>query len=172
VWGNSWRARRNARAPATSIFLGLLTLLSTSCASSVDLATRLRTQLVATGWLDAGPSDGQNKIVPALSFQLTNASDQTLAVVQVNAVFRREGDGLDLGTGFVTAAGSNGLAPGASTRTLTVASLQGYTGTEARADMLSNSHFVDARVILFAKYGSTQWARLGEYPIARQLFSQ
>jgi hypothetical protein len=35
--------------------------------------------------------------------------------------------------------------------------------------MLQNSHFVDAKVELFAKYGSTQWTRLGSYPITRQL---
>jgi hypothetical protein len=35
--------------------------------------------------------------------------------------------------------------------------------------MFKNSHFVDATVDLFGKYGSTQWTRLGQYPIARQL---
>ena len=35
--------------------------------------------------------------------------------------------------------------------------------------MFHNSRFVDARVGLLGKYGSTQWTRLGDYPIARQL---
>jgi hypothetical protein len=35
--------------------------------------------------------------------------------------------------------------------------------------MLHNSHFVDAKVDLFARYGSQQWTRMGEYPIARQI---
>jgi hypothetical protein len=35
--------------------------------------------------------------------------------------------------------------------------------------MLKNSHFVDARVQVFAKYGSSKWIPIGEYPIARQL---
>jgi hypothetical protein len=35
--------------------------------------------------------------------------------------------------------------------------------------MLHNSHFVDATVDLFARHGSQQWTRVGEYPIARQI---
>ena len=38
--------------------------------------------------------------------------------------------------------------------------------------MLQNSHFVDAKVELFAKYGSEQWKRIGEYPIARRLLTK
>ena len=34
------------------------------------------------------------------------------------------------------------------------------------------SQFVDAKVVLFAKYGSSQWMRIGEYPIARQLIGK
>jgi hypothetical protein len=56
---------------------------------------------------------------------------------------------------------------------LTVKSPLGYTGSDqSRQEMLQNSHFVDAKVELFAKYGSTQWARLGSYPIARQLVTK
>ena len=49
----------------------------------------------------------------------------------------------------------------------------GYTGSDqSRQEMLQNTHFVDAKVDLFAKYGSTQWTRLGTYPIARQLLAK
>ena len=89
----------------------------------------------------------------------------------MNAVFRRAGETDEFGTGFLTAAGSEGLAPGATTATLILKSQHGYTGTEPRQEMLHNTHFVDARVELSAKYGSTQWVRIGEYPIARQLIT-
>jgi hypothetical protein len=65
--------------------------------------------------------------------------------------------------------GSDGLAPGASTDVLTVNSQLGYTGIQPRAELLSNREFVDAKVEIFAKYASTQWTRLGEFPITRQL---
>ena len=38
--------------------------------------------------------------------------------------------------------------------------------------MLQNSQFVDAKVDLFAKYGSAQWTQVGEFPITRQLITQ
>jgi len=61
----------------------------------------------------------------------------------------------------------------ADTQTLTAKSQLGYTGTEqSRQEMLQNSHFVDAKVELFAKYGSRQWARIGTYPITRRLLTK
>jgi hypothetical protein len=93
-------------------------------------------------------------------------------MIQVNALFRRVGENDEWGNGFVTAVGSGGLAPGASTGVLTIKSDHGYTGTDPRADLLQNSQFVDARVDLLAKYGSTQWVRMGEYPITRQLMTR
>ena len=56
------------------------------------------------------------------------------------------------GSGFLTVVGSEGLAPGVTTPTLTIRSQNGYTGADqTREDMLHNSQFVDAEVELFAK---------------------
>lgn len=115
--------------------------------------------------------DGQNKLVPVISFKLKNMSDQRLGTLQVNGLFRRVGENDEWGSGFITAAGSSGLAPGATTPTLTIKSQLGYKGTDPRHEMLHNSHFVDTKVELSAKYGSTQWARIAEYPIARRLIT-
>ena len=159
------------RAPVRLfLLLGLLSA-SAGCGPTVDLAKGLQVLDVSTSWFDAGIVNGQNKLVPSISFKLKNLSDQKLGSLQVNAVFRRAGETDEFGTGFLTAAGSEGLAPGATTATLIIKSQHGYTGTEPRQEMLRNTHFVDARVELSAKYGSTQWVRIGEYPIARQLIT-
>jgi hypothetical protein len=47
---------------------------------------------------DAGIVDGENKLVPAVSSKLKNVSDQKLAALRVNALFRREGDQEELGS--------------------------------------------------------------------------
>ena len=147
-----------------------LALLSSACAPAVDLTKGLQIPGVSTGWFDAGIVNGRNKLVPSISFALKNVSDQTLTTLQVNALFRRVAEKDEWGSGFLTAAGSAGLAPGATTATLTIRSQLGYTGTDqSREDMLRNTHFVDAEVELFAKYGSTQWARIGTFPVARVL---
>ena len=140
-----------------------------ACGQTVDLTKGVRVEALSTGWLDAGMVDGRNKVVPAVSFKLKNVSDQPLKTLQVNAVFRRASKDEEWGSGFRTVAGSGGLAPGAATDTVTIKADLGYTGTDPRDALLTNSQFVDAKVDLFAKYGSTQWARIGEFPITRQL---
>jgi hypothetical protein len=162
------------RAPVPIVFLLLVVCAAgTACGPTIDLATNLEVRDVTTGWFDAGIVNGQNKLVPSISFALKNNSDQKLVVVQINALFRRAAEKDEWGTGFLTAAGSEGLAPGAVTPRLTIRSPLGYTGSgESRDEMLRNSHFVDALVELSAKYGSAQWKRIGEYPISRQLITQ
>jgi hypothetical protein len=159
------------RAPARLLIIFLF--VCAGCAKPVDLTTGLRVQNVSTGWFDAGIVKGQNKLVPSISFTLKNVSDQKLVALQITAVFRRVTEKDEWGNGFLTAAGSAGLAPGATSVPLTIRSLLGYTGSDqSREDMLRNSHFVDAEVELFAKYGSAQLKRIGEYPVTRRLITK
>jgi hypothetical protein len=156
------------RAPAGFIAL-LVAACSFGCGPTVDLSTALQLSDVSTGWHDAGVVEGKNKLVPSVTFKLKNASDQSLTSLQVNALFRRVTETDEWGSGYLKVTGSEGLGAGQSTDVLTVNSQLGYTGTETRLELLQNRSFVDAKVELFAKYGSTQWTRLGEFPIARQL---
>ena len=159
------------RACARLLLLSLV--VCAACAPPVDLAAGLQVHNVTTGWFDAGIVNGQNKLVPSITFTLKNVSNQKLVALQVNALFRRVTAKDEWGSGFLTAAGSDGLAPGAATAPLTIRSQLGYTGSDqTREDMLRNSQFVDARVELFAKYGSTQWKRIGEYPVTRRLLAK
>ena len=153
-----------------SLGLMVVSLISaTACGHDIDLTTSLQVDAVTTGWFDAGMIEGRKKLVPAVSFTLKNASDQKLRVLQVNASFRRVGDPDEWGSAYLTAAGSAGLAPGTDTGALTLRSQLGYTGVESAPEMLDNSLFVDARVNLLVKYGSGEWTRIGDYPIARRL---
>lgn len=152
------------------LFLALmLAVTSISCSPTVDLTKALEIQDASTAWFDAGIVNGKNKLVPSVVLKLKNLSDQTLPSLQVNAVFRRIGEKDEWGAAFLTAAGSQGLAPGASTSELTFRCPLGYTGTESRQQMLKNSQFIDAKVELFVKYRSLQWVRLAELPIERLL---
>jgi hypothetical protein len=158
---------------ACAAFVLLLGLLSIGCGPTVDLTKGLQLTIVETGWFDAGIVNGQNKLVPSVSFTLKNVSDQNLVTLQINALFRRINENEEWGSGFLTAAGSSGLAPGASTPVLTVRSNLGYTGSDqSRQEMLQNTHFIDAKVELFAKYAAIQWVRMGTYPITRQLLTK
>jgi hypothetical protein len=155
------------RAPVCLLICA--TLASPACSRAVDLSKGLQVVDVSTGWFDAGIVEGQNKLVPFISFRLKNVSDQTLKTLQLNALFRHGTDKDEWGSAFLTAAGTSGLPPGATTPPLTMKSQQGYKGTEPRQQMLQNSHFVDAKAELSAKYGSGQWTRIGDYQIERKL---
>jgi hypothetical protein len=143
------------------------------CEKPVDLTRALQIDEVSSGWHDAGMVEGKNKLVPTVTFKVKNVSDQPLTVLQMNVLFRRVNEeATEWGSGFVTVAGSAGLRPGMTSDPLTVTSQLGYTGTEPRAEMMKNSQFVDAKVQLFAKYSSTQWVKIGEYPVTRTLLSK
>jgi hypothetical protein len=144
-------------------------LAASACGPDVDLTVGLRVESLTTGWADVDLNGGAHKIVPAVSFRLKNASTTTLAPLQVNAIFRRVGDRSEWSNAMITAAGSTGLPPEASTGALVIKGTLGYTGSDPQWDMLRNSHFVDATVDLFARHGAQQWTRVGEFPIARQI---
>jgi len=153
--------------------LACMFVASAACGPPVDLSKALQVSDVSTGWFDAGIVAGQNKLVPAITFRVKNVSDRTLNVLQVNAIFRRVSETTEWGSAFLPVTGSEGLAPGATTSVLTARSQLGYTGSDqSRDDMLRNSHFIDAKVELLAKYSSTQWTRVYEAPIARQLVTK
>jgi hypothetical protein len=149
----------------------LAALLSAGCGPTVDLSTGLQAVNVSTGWFDMGIVDGQNKLVPSVTFQFKNVSDQNLSTLQGNVIFRRAGENDEWGAGYVKITGSEGLDPAATSNPVSVKSPRGYTGSESRQEMLANSQFVDARVQLFAKYASTQWKLIGEFPVERKLLT-
>jgi hypothetical protein len=153
------------------VLLGIVS--SVACGPTVDLTKGLEVLIVNTGWHDFGIVNGHNKLVPTVIFRLKNLSDQKLVTLQVNALFRRVSENSEWGSGFLTVVGSDGLAPGATTPPVIIRSQLGYTGTDqSRQEMLQNAQFVDAKVELFGKYGSTQWVRLGSYPVTRQILAK
>jgi hypothetical protein len=156
----------------SSVLLVCCTLLCGGCGPDVDLTKAIQVEVVSTGWFDAGIVNGQNKLVPTITFKFKNLSDQNLPALQVNARFSRGNEPEEWGNGFLPSVGSGGLPAGGTTVPLTIKSQLGYTGSDqSRTEMLQNAQFVDAKVELAAKYGGTQWKRLGQYPIERRLIT-
>lgn len=162
------------RAPLTLLLFTLsATIGSPGCGGpAVDLAQGLEVLDVSTGWQDEGIVGGDNKLVPRIDFKLKNVSDQPLVALQIMAVFRRVSESQELGSNFVPVTRSNALDPAATSEVQTIKSNFGYKGQEARADMLKNSQFIDAKVDMMAKYSSVQWKKIAEYPIERRLLTK
>lgn len=151
----------------------LLAVLHVACSQpDIDVVQAIEPVDVITGWLDKGIVNGQNKLVPTISFKVKNKSNQTISNVQINSVFRVIGDEQELGSRLVRGIDSNGLEPARTTPNFVLSSDLGYTSEASRVQMLQNSKFEDAQVQLFAKHAGQQWAKLGEYKIARQLLEQ
>ena len=190
---------RPACFPPRSVRTVFLALALSSCAvSSIDISSALRISEVTTGWLDVGFDEfGQNKLVPTISFRLENVSSELARTLQLNGIFRRclvayegqpepvsevspanpkadtcAGEPQVWGSSYIRAVGSEGISPGGITDQFTMNSELGYTGEQARIEMLRHKDFVDAKVELFVKHRAEQWVRIGEYHIDRQLLTQ
>ena len=98
---------------ASALVLLLLLGLCAGCGPTVDLATSLQVQDSSTGWFDLGIVNGQNKLVPSITFSLKNNSNQKLRAAG-QALFRRA-DNEEWGSGFLRL-GSSGLPPATATR--------------------------------------------------------
>ncbi len=162
---SNWAMRR--------LFLSLVLAATVGCTPTVNLVESVSVADVRTGWYDVGiQAGGQNKLVPSISLTLKNRSAQSVARVQLNAIFHRVGEADGWGEHYVSAIDANGLAAGATTRNIVMRSTLGYTGGQARVEMLRHASFVDATVDIFGKQGRGNWVKLGEYRIDRQLLTR
>lgn len=164
----SLRRRRSGRA---AVCIAVV-LLAAGCRSR-EVEKDLRITDIKTGWYDAGIVEGQNKLVPSISFRLQNISGEDISRVRMNAVFHTVDAPQDAwGEHLIQAIGRDGLAAGATGGPLVLRSPRGYTGSEPRLVMLKNSQFVDATVSVFGRHGSRNWIKLGDFRIDRQLLTE
>jgi hypothetical protein len=167
------RLMRVVPALTCAAALSLATVGVSGCGGSEpEVGSALEVTDVVTGWFDAGIVNGQNKLVPTISFRVKNRADRPISSVDINSVFRVIGDEEQLGSKYVKGIDRNGLTPGGTVGPFVLRSELGYTSEAPRMQMLQNSQFKDAQVQVFAKHGSAQWVRLAEYTIQRQLLTQ
>jgi len=155
------------------LLLGVGGLAVAGCGAPLDVQVALRLAQISSGWFDAGPDSlGRNKLVPSVSFRLENSTDDTIRYLQLNAVFRRQGEEEDWGTAYVRAFGTEGLDAGRSTQVFRLQSGRGYTGEQAWSEMLAHRDFVDVEMDLFVKHRGNQWVRLDSVSVDRRLLMQ
>lgn len=124
---------------------------------------------VVTGYHDGGVQDGQRRLLPTMAFRVRNQADAAVSSVQFNAVFRVIGEDEELGSQLIRGINRDGLEPGAATKRFVLRSTFGYTGEQARVEMLQHESFQDVQVELFGKAGGDQWVKLSEHVVERQL---
>ncbi len=155
------------------VLASVAALVSGACGgANVDLTKALKVGDVTTGWFDAGVVDGKNKLVPSVSFTVTNAGDRSLDALQVYTVFRFLNETEELGSSLVVLRGKDALGPSATSKVIVARGTWGFTSEEPRAQMLMHTAFKDAKVEIFAKYGAPNFVKLTEVTLKRQLLTQ
>lgn len=147
-------------------------VLSTAACGSTGNVQDLELTDISTGYFDEGVVNGENKIVPSITFKLRNKGGAPVSTVQTNTIFQIEGKDGPMDEVLTRAIDTNGLAPQQTTNNLIVRSKIGYTGQQPRAEMLTNSLFQDVRVRVFGKSGSGTWMLLGESVVERKILTQ
>jgi len=159
------------RASTTLIVAALLaTAGAAGCAKPVDLKQSIEVTDVASGWFDAGVVNGQNKLVPTVTFKLRKKGDVELETIALNMVFKRQGEDGSYDDVFLQRVPFEG----AETAPISVRAQNGYTADppQTRAEMLKHSLFRDVAVQIFAKQSSTQWVELQRVEVQRQVLTQ
>lgn len=147
---------------------GVLLLVAgvAGCSEPVDLKTAVEVTDVTAGWFDAGVVNGQNKLVPSVTFRLRKKADVELSSVSLNLLFKRQGEDAPYDEVFLQRAAPDG-------EPITVRAETGYTADppQSRADMLQHSAFRDVSVQIFAKQSSAQWVELGTVTVPRRVLT-
>ncbi len=147
-------------------------VLFTAACGSTGNVQDLELQDITSGYFDEGVVNGENKIVPSVTFKLRNKGGAPVSTVQTNTIFQIDGKDGPMDEVLTRAISTDGLAPQQSTNNLTVRSKVGYTSQQPRAEMLTNSLFQDVRVRIYGKSGSGTWTLLGESVIERKILTQ
>ena len=163
------RAWPAARPLPVAVGVGLLLLGAGSggCTTPVDLKSTVEVTDVSSGWFDAGVVNGQNKIVPSVTFKVRKKADVELASVSLNLLFKRQGEDAPYDEVFLQRVAVDG-------ESITVRAETGYTADppQSRADMLKHSSFRDVTVQIFAKQTSAQWVELQRVDVPRRILTQ
>ena len=147
-------------------------LAATACGGSASVQEAIEVYEVKTGYDDGGRDAGRNnRLLPAIAFRVRNKGGQVIRSVQFNAVFRVIGDPEELGAALVRGIDYSGLPPGQTTGPYVLRSTFGYSGEQARVNMFQHEGFKDVQVELFAKQGGSQWVKLTEHVVERQLLA-
>lgn len=164
------------RLAATGL-LSLALAAAASCSKPVDFKSALQVTDVSGGWFDSGIVDGKNKLVPSVSFRIRKPADVRLRSLSLNVHFKRIVDPSKPGLDGEEEADEVFLqtvdfADGTQTALLPVRAPTGFTGEQARAEMLEHSQFKDFRARVFAKQSSTTWVELLTFDIPRTILTK
>ena len=165
--GHAYRPRLSSILRCAIVVVAVSSLALSASGPSLDVASAVKVNVVAAGWMVVEASAAEATLAPTIVFTVTNASARPTGALQVNARFSGAGARrIEMGTAFSALVGWRGLRPGASSAIAMVRGpgqlrVDATTLTRARRSSLG----VDAvRVNLLVQHEG-HWTRIGELPI-------
>jgi hypothetical protein len=137
--------------------------------NSVDLKTQVQVVDVSSGYFDNGLTPaGLNHLVPSITFSLRNVSDREVSSIDMVVMYWAHGQDTEQDESLLKVVGGGGLPAGATSEPVVSRSRIGFTLAAPRAELFSNSRFVDWTAKLFLKRGG-KIVPAGEYKIEHKL---
>src|SRR5262252_2329703 len=122
------------RSPLVIAAATLAAGLATGC-HSIDLSKALEVQPVLTGYYDDGLLNGENHLVPSITFKIKNVASETVgAGIPVTVSFWFAGDTDDANDTVLLRGFEHALPAGGETTAYTARAPHGFTQAGARAD--------------------------------------
>src|SRR5690349_20499195 len=113
------------RSLTVLVAAGLVLAGASACGPSADLHA-LKLKPTMTGWVQDDPSDaGENRLVPSITFELTNQGEFPLNNVDLSLAFWGVGKDGENDSKLIRGIGGDALQPGATGDTITVRSSYG-----------------------------------------------
>jgi hypothetical protein len=152
------------------LVLTLVAAASQPACESPDPAALLEILDLETYWAIDSALGERQYIAPVARFQLRNKGPQPLRSVEATATFRRKGEEqIDWGSAWnrVTPP-QKPLAPGQAA--LVVLKSDGrYFSTGEPQGFFENKQFLDAKVTVYVRVGSSAWAKFAEREVERRI---
>lgn len=146
----------------------LAAALAAGC-NSVDLKTQVQVVDVSSGYYDNGlTANGLNHLVPSITFSLRNVSDREVSSIDMVVMYWAQGQDTEQDESLLKVVGGGGLPAGATSEPVVSRSRIGFTLAAPRAELFTNSRFVDWTAKLFLKRGG-KIVPAGEYKIEHKL---
>ena len=162
------------RYPAAAAALAVLAaLLPAACKTpSIDqVKASLEVVNVRTKWVAKDYKQWPQPklvLVPVVQFQVRNKTAEPINFINFNGVFKRPGDTENLGDNFLAAIRKEPIPPGGMSPVILLKSNFGREGRNLEQFKLFPQE-LQYNVKIFAQFGGSRHALLGEFPISRDI---
>ncbi len=135
-----------------------------------DPKQELEVANVETYWIVGSPKGATQYISPAVRFRLRNRTPEPIHAIQATANFKRVGEQENWGSAWeqVTQA-DKPLLPGKDALVVLRSDGRYTSTTEDPHSMFEHELFKDARTEVFVRIGSSNWVRMAESDVERQI---